>query len=1216
MKTKSLLRALALLLKPKSGLMRGCKMPVQKIAIEPLESRISPATLISATMVTFLDADGDTVTLTASKPLFHANTINKVLKFDTATVNGSNSAAQQLQLIDFTRVRASTVAHTALTIDAVGGDGYAKIGFINAGRIDLGAVTVDGDLGRIFAGDTKISTPGLASLTVHSLGKFGTATQKGGGDLFSRIQGALGSLSIGADVSEASIGVGGGANGTIGDLDIGGSILGGKLAFSGSVRASGNVGNVHIGGDVMGGGGEQSGIIGTSGTLGSVQIEGSITGGGGAFSGAILSTGDMGAVTIGKSVSGGAGVSSGHVGTAGKIASVKLDGSLVGGQGESSGTILSTGDMGGVHVGGDVKGGGGRNSGRIGGAGTMGASFRPASLLQIVDLSGVTIDGSLIGGAGDGSGTILSTGEMGAVKIAGDVKGGEGTASGQVATSAALASFTLDGSLIGGVGGFSGSVTSGGDMGPVKIAGDIKGGTGANSGHVGSSGNLDSLALTGDLLGGDGGSSGTVLSDGNLGSVTIGKTLIRLLASVGGGGTTGGNITGGMGDDSGTIRTFSSLGETLVNGDVTGGVGTASGGIFANGFFGEQITIDGDLRGGEGFQSGQLFLSGVGGVAIVITGDLAGGGGFQSGLVSVSGDVSSLLIDGYLLSGEGPESGHVLVSGRLSDLTVDQSIDGGTVVAGSIGLLDVLGGGFEEQSASIANAKVRATNGSINMIVVQSFGVGISHSAFDALEDIGPIKVQGGIDQSLFVAGVDLGGNFAASLTSAGTFDNTSAADFGFGGGDDVVTLNVPTIGGVKLSESELSAPNITNTTFVSGIYGAGSDGNFGTLDDATVAGSDTGDFGPSSAIGNLENVFVASGEIGATHSFGHLSDTKYLATSASGSGIGDIQVNTSVDSTHPNAIAGSTFTSAADLGDISATISGETADEGLNGAIINSSFLAGHAIGTLTATNDTTGDGTAGAIVNSHLAAGRTPGSAGGIGGIEAKITNFSGFSAAIMGSDFDASAGPGSSGNIGKISATNIDFGQLAISSSTFRAHGNIGDISASASEGEGTANAIDHTVFSAFGSIGKISVDGNVTGDSGPSRFLAGYDIGSDLTFGNENLGEGTSDLQPGQHVGDVAVSGNLIGSDIIASVVPGTAGVFGGANDANYGAGGSIGSLNIGFNFEGVPHLIDGDATHAIEAKIIGNNPSFIPFLLDNGGSPADVRVTLLPHAAIV
>src|SRR5687767_2890429 len=79
---------------------RGTARRRAVLNIELLESREAPATLVGNNKVTYQDLDGDNVTVTFSKPILTPANVDAVFKFDTGTVNGSNSAKQQLRRID------------------------------------------------------------------------------------------------------------------------------------------------------------------------------------------------------------------------------------------------------------------------------------------------------------------------------------------------------------------------------------------------------------------------------------------------------------------------------------------------------------------------------------------------------------------------------------------------------------------------------------------------------------------------------------------------------------------------------------------------------------------------------------------------------------------------------------------------------------------------------------------------------------------------------------------------------------------------------------------------------------------------------------------------------------------------------------------------------------------------------------------------------------
>ena len=87
--------------------------------------------------------------------MFNASTINYVFTFNSGSVNGSNTSEQQLQEIDLTQLTnpsAASGASLTITVTSPGTAVPVEVGFINATGIDLGAVTVQGDLGGINAG--------------------------------------------------------------------------------------------------------------------------------------------------------------------------------------------------------------------------------------------------------------------------------------------------------------------------------------------------------------------------------------------------------------------------------------------------------------------------------------------------------------------------------------------------------------------------------------------------------------------------------------------------------------------------------------------------------------------------------------------------------------------------------------------------------------------------------------------------------------------------------------------------------------------------------------------------------------------------------------------------------------------------------------------------------------------------------------------------------
>src|SRR4051794_30531085 len=175
------------------------------MSIELLEPRIAPAVF-----AVFADVDGDRVTVTISKGTPPSATTPgdaDIVESPIRVVNGE--AASQLLRINLQGNQVFkganiTVTATPQDFDGDGvldGDGLVNVGFIDAsggGGIDLGTVFIDGDLGRIAAGDATLTTPGLASLTTKSLGRFGTST--GASVVGVTVTGKLGALTVSGDV--------------------------------------------------------------------------------------------------------------------------------------------------------------------------------------------------------------------------------------------------------------------------------------------------------------------------------------------------------------------------------------------------------------------------------------------------------------------------------------------------------------------------------------------------------------------------------------------------------------------------------------------------------------------------------------------------------------------------------------------------------------------------------------------------------------------------------------------------------------------------------------------------------------------------------------------------------------------------------------------------------------------------------------------------------
>lgn len=382
--------------------------------IELLEARLTPATRIDSTLISYREPDGDDVQIRLSKPLLTSDAVaNNVVHFDTGAVDGT-SAPQQLQTVDLTGLAAAGLSLTiTATPSSAGGDGFAAVGFINAAGFDLTKVNVDGDLGRILAGDNDLRTPGLRSLRVQSLGVNGVGTQEAGGDLKSVVTGRVLKLRVETDIQGASfrtailhpldpgLAIQEAPLAGIGRIFIGGDVLGGSDFESGEIFCYGLVKRFVVGGDIHGGSAQHSGQVILAGGLKNGSVRGNIIGGAGEYSGQLFCA-SIGKLTVNGDIQGGTGDTSGYVFSANFMNSVTVHGSVIGGSGSYSGGILAFGNLKKGRIDGDVQGG------SISGSDTT----THTGYVEARRMINLVVRGSVIAGTDSSSGDLNSSGAI------------------------------------------------------------------------------------------------------------------------------------------------------------------------------------------------------------------------------------------------------------------------------------------------------------------------------------------------------------------------------------------------------------------------------------------------------------------------------------------------------------------------------------------------------------------------------------------------------------------------------------------------------------------------------------------------------------------------------------------------------------------------------------------------------------------------------------
>jgi len=729
--------------------------------LEPLEGRIAPATLISPTTVMFSDIDGDIVTVKFNKPLFDLATdvsrlasANAVLKFSAGMVDTvsktftPSNPGQQLQLIDLLAARSvnnvNVATGTTITVSVVkgaSGDGFTNVGYIHAFEaagtnsaargVNLGAVTIAGDLGQIDAG-TLSAPAGLASLKVKSLGVADPATTQpavnattlaSSRTTVSNIFGALGPVTIADDLRGTLRAQNNNQFfGTMNGITISGSLRGGAAEDSGSIISDANIGAIVIGNTldegIFGGAGENSGTIRAGGAfpgrITSLTVSGDIDAGVGPGSGVVSAKTSIGAVKIGRdidAVTAGAtvGAGAGGVISEGTIASVTIVGALKGGETALTGFVTSGSDIGAIKAA-AIAGNKGTNSGSISSGGKI------ASL---------TVTTNIMAGDGFGSASITSgtdldrVGDIGAIKIGGKLQGGLTQNSGSISSGGKIVSVTIGPAVVvdqtvlgGGTSQLSGSIFSRGAIGSVKINGNVQGGDGAFSGAI----------VSRDYLSGDFDRAGT------LGAVTV-----------------IGTVKGGVGNDSGEIRADGKI--TSVTIGKTG------------------ASVD-SLAAGAGLRSGSIYA----GQGIVEPG--------TTGAIKINGSVANV--------GGGAQGGGIFSEGKIASVTITKALNGGTIRAGDDIVAITVGGDVTNANISARGQAVQtATDLAIGKITVTGNVSGTSiragydtqfTNAVNADAQIGPVIVKGNWTASNLIAGViDVGANGFGNADDAritGGFDN------------------------------------------------------------------------------------------------------------------------------------------------------------------------------------------------------------------------------------------------------------------------------------------------------------------------------------------------------------------------------------------------------------------------------------------------------------
>ncbi len=477
---------------------------------------------------TWTDIDNDAVTLKITKgTLTESN-------FRMLAGAGSLQALERLTLAD-PQFAGTNITITAKRLNGLG-DGRVNIGTIDATNLDIGAVTISGDIQRIVAGQ---SGPGLGLKSLKAASFAGTGFSLIPSNEMqdaSRIKSSFGSMAFAGDFGGKLF-----LDGSDGaSLTVGGDFVGGDSQGSASINTTSGrfISKIAVKGDIVGGSGLFSGLIACG--VKTLTVGGSLIGGEGGSSGSlsIRSTG-VGKIAIGGSTIGGAGNNSGSV-TLTDVAQLKIGGGIIGGSGTNSAAVFCQGGTLSMSV----------KSSIIGGEGFGSASVRANSAGTL--LKSLAVGGSIVSTNGD---LIIDAIRIGTMKVGGDLAAYGDTGKILLLASGAAAPTTTAESVA------IGKLTVGGDVKNAIIGAGL------------------TVTLTGNT------------PDAAIGSVKIGGSLVAssIVAGIA-------RVSGGFGDADDTLATgnagnpaiIARIASIAVGGQI---IGTAGGAPDSFGIEAEQINV-------------------------------------------------------------------------------------------------------------------------------------------------------------------------------------------------------------------------------------------------------------------------------------------------------------------------------------------------------------------------------------------------------------------------------------------------------------------------------------------------------------------------------------------------------------------------------------------------------------------------------------------------
>jgi hypothetical protein len=284
----------------------------------------APAVQLNPSTVVVVEADGDAVTIKLAGGNLFPQDITRDADGNIGTIDLTHlaGAAQAAGANQF------NLTVTAKTPFGGIGDGFAKVGLLNATGLGLGKVKLQGDLDRILAGD---GSGKAAAKSLSILGNLGTST---GLPQISRLIGAVNKLAIGGSVQKNPVQV----DGKVKVIAVGGDVIG---DFGLGPALLEEIAHLGFDGLIAQGGPVPAGVL-LAESIGSLKIGGSFKSGG------IVTTKDLGGFSVLKDFSGG-------LFSDGAMKTVKVLGKMVSDDANAPATITARNKLDSLVISGDVE---------------------------------------------------------------------------------------------------------------------------------------------------------------------------------------------------------------------------------------------------------------------------------------------------------------------------------------------------------------------------------------------------------------------------------------------------------------------------------------------------------------------------------------------------------------------------------------------------------------------------------------------------------------------------------------------------------------------------------------------------------------------------------------------------------------------------------------------------------------------------------------------